>query len=354
MGIINREVFVDLLVNSPVPRRDDYGMHYGVAPGQRSIRAELQAATGIEQHKLMGRIDRESAMQMYDQIRAYIGERGYLRGKYLRPWLIDPGLYGRLDRNEPWWGFEFETGWKDQEARKRAVYHTWDTWDNVAFDSEGEGSAVEITFAPQELSKYAAGEADAYKFAEFLANSKDTYNGGDARVGTHLNISHPQLVPQNLVQSVAGMNRTLAHLPLKDGKIDVRKLMFGRSALYGGFFNGQGGAAYTEGKLFRTTYDFEQFRTYLQTCDALTSALTALVNADPAQASVARPTPYVSNLYAVFKGAEEPVIKWSLKHGHHLDGSRGNNLINGALASDQFDEDKAAASPFARGYNPFD
>lgn len=324
MALIDKEIFVKLAL-APAPQAIPN------EPMWRQPMSLLHQVRNATYNRAGNRpvVDRASALQVLDEIRAYLGDNGYLAGKYLRPWDVDKDLYGRLDRREPWWGFEFETGWTNVDTRKAAIYHTWDTWDNVVFDSEGEGSAVEITFAPEEMSKYLDGTAQAYKFAEFLTGNPNTHRGAHDSVGTHINISDPNLTNENVAEVAYKLNRTVAHLPLRNGDVDVRKLFFGRSSLYGGFFVGDGNATWIEGKLFRTTYNMDEFKRYITTCEALTKCMAALI-ADN------RPNCFVSNLYEMVTDGADPVIMDDVNRGP-LDGGRGNGYINGGFARDVFD-----------------
>src|SRR5687768_18567089 len=110
MGIINKERFVDLLLAAPTRNADPY------APG---LRTEVYRAinTARLRDTLNGNVDRASALMVYDQIKGYFVQNGYVFGKELRPWAIDPNLYKNLDRKQAWWGFEFETGYLSHDAR---------------------------------------------------------------------------------------------------------------------------------------------------------------------------------------------------------------------------------------------
>jgi hypothetical protein len=291
------------------------------------------------------RINKESAGQVYDLMREYIVTNGYLGGKYLRPWDIDTDLYRRLNRDEVWWGFEFETGYNTQADRRAVLEEVWDTLDNTCFDAEGEGrAAVEVTFAPEEVSKYADGSAQAIKFMDILdRNGARIYNGGSTNVGIHLNISHPKLTIVNLAWACYSMACTLAAIPvsLQDGR-NARKTMFGRAILYGGFFSqmgpGKNPDVWLEGKLFRTVYTRKEFDVYLKVCDALSKCLSLFLDraehfVDDKKNYKQSTYLYVNNLYDVAFNGADPEVMNSAYLGN-LDGARSGNMINGALASD--------------------
>lgn len=336
MGIIAQERFVSLMLEQPpVPA--------GGRAQAGSLRQQIATAIG-EGERLAAwqlRADRESALAVYEQIKQYVMANGYVRAKVLRPWELDDQLYASLDRAEPWWGFEFETGYVGRDSRAAAVGHVWDNYTGTCFDAEGEGdSAVEITFGPEEASKFADGTAQALRFIDWLdANPGRVYQGGNANVGTHINISHPAMTRHNRHDICVSMNRSLGAIPRnQEGVGDTRQLMFGRAALYGGFFE-QGGttdSVWLEGKLFRTAYTRPVFDRYLKVCNALTAALTliATVYADPAMSwgKVVGAYPYVANLFEMAFNDAAPVVKWSKAEADN----RG--MINGQYANDTYND----------------
>lgn len=294
-------------------------------PKGTALKQEIQRAINAGPGALwLHRNDRETLLNCYAQIKAHITEHGWVNGKLLRPWMIDDQLYAGLNRDEVWWGFEFETGYKGYAERGTAIEYVWDNFEGVCFDSEGEGAAaVEITFAPQERSKFLDGTAQAGRFMRWLSdNRKLSQKTNSTAIGTHINISAPGQTPENNGKVSKAMNLTLARIPRQRADVgNVRQLMFGRSQLYGGF----GGhvhntAAWLEGKLFRTTYDFTQFQQYVQTCDAFSKALLAIVNfysGNHEKGSLIEAhflmehVPYIANMYEVaFEGAE-PVMAWN-------------------------------------------
>jgi len=314
MGIVSQQRWTELMAAAPVQVGDNLPAN--------SLRSQIATAIGVGRDVRANwktRADEASAIEVYEQIKNYIMQNGYFRAKVLRPWEIDNQLYAGLDRAEPWWGFEFETGYTTPANRAAAIAHVWDNYDGVCFDAEGEGqSAVEITFGPQEMSKFADGTAQALRFIQWLdANPQVVYNGGQNNVGTHVNMSHPQLNPENRKMVCGAMNRTLAAIPsMQEGVGNVRQLMFGRNTLYGGFFEqGAGGSVWLEGKLFRTTYTAAVFQRYIRTCEALTKSLKAIVGAldgeDYTWQKEMKAAPYVDNLYEVAFAEAEPVIRWS-------------------------------------------
>lgn len=182
------------------------------------------------------------------------------------------------------------------------------------------------------MEEYLNGTADAVQFIRYLTGNPDVMNTGHNSIGTHINISHPLLTNANINNVVYSMNRTVAALPVTmKGVDDVRKKMFGRTQLYGGFFtNAVDGNVWTEGKLFRTTYDLKEFQGYVKVCEGLTKCLELLCKTDRLKQGI-ETIPYVDNLYEVVYEGAKPVIKYSSFLGT-LDGLRRENNINGAYA----------------------
>lgn len=344
MGIVAKEIFTDQLAKPAQIELRNQVAHImrahllNLGPGNRAV-GDVQLIRRLaDQLRNNIAVNREDAETAYDQIRQYIRRVGYLPGKYLRSWDIDTTIYTKLDRTQPWWGFEFETGYRSQEARAEVIDHVWDTWDNVVFDSEGEDVAVEITFAPQEMQKYLDGTADAFKFVEYLTGNRLVSNTGNSNVGTHINLSHPAITRENVANVGYSLARSIAALPVMckiDGKdADTRRHMFGRADLYGGFFAQRTETAvWIEGKLFRTAYDVEVFKRYVKVCECLTKLAELFSTLKPEGIKY----PYVDNLLEMYRDGAEPNVVFG-KYFGNIDGTRGNNLLNGSIARDRWNE----------------
>lgn len=336
MGIISQDRFCQIMA-AQAP----------VAAGERAVNGSLRSQ--IAQALMLNdgaraawqvRADRASALAVYEQLKQYVMTNGYFRTKVLRPWELDDQLYAGLNRAEPWWGFEFETGYVNEQSRAAAIEYVWDNFNGTCFDAEGEGdSAVEITFGPEEVSKFEDGSAMAARFMDWLdANPGRVYHGGGTNVGTHVNISHPLMTAANREKVCVSMNRSVGAIPrTNEGVGSLRQLMFGRAALYGGFYQqGVGNNVWLEGKLFRTAYTRPVFDRYVKVCKALTKALGVIAEtlANPANSWGAeiKAYPYVSNLYEMSFEDAEPVIKWSKAHAD------GREMINGTYAAGTFNE----------------
>lgn len=251
-------------------------------------------------------VDRESALEVFAALRESLVGRGQQLGKNLRPWDFSKDCLAHLNRAEPWWGWEFETGWKDKAARQKALEFTWDNFDGVMYDSEGEGAVqVEITFIPAERSKYLDGSADACKFMDWIdANQNLVVNTGNVKVGTHLNMSDPRTKNAAQQHTLSKfMNRTLMWTQAVNGQ---RLEMFGRESIYAGFFTQvAGGNVWMECKGFRTTYSREQFQKYVLVADALQKCVDKFYNSTADEQKFLA----VCNLYDVAFNGAEPQLK---------------------------------------------
>lgn len=327
MGTLSQKKFVDLLRDAPVHRVGSHDYY-------SSLRGQIGEAINNQNPPWADKNDEASLVQAYEAVRDYIVQNGYLRNKLLRPWLIDKDYTAHLDRSQTWWGFEFETGWASQKARATANRFVWDNFDGVAFDSEGEGNyTVEITFGPEERSKFHDGTAQAYRFYEFLDQNQElVYNSGEDMIGTHINLSHPLLNQKNHARMVNALTRTVGSLPVEMvGHGNCRYRLFGRTRLYGGFFaQDQGGKQWIEGKLFRTTYNLKGFQNYINTAEALSKCVDAIFAAmeDGSELAEAQrlvgALPYVDNLWEVALEGADPHVMWAKG-----DGREGGDVNNG-------------------------
>lgn len=313
MGMINQEKFVELCLRPDATLWEEL---FNMTGGHWAY-----GGVGAVQRPMM--VNREAALAAYEQAKEYLLAKGYFAGKLGRPWdLVDPTA--SLDRSQAWWGFEFETGYVSKEALQEALSYTWDNFDNVAYDSEGEGEYYsEITFGPAERSKFLDGTADAFRFMEFLDKFSGTNDTGETMVGTHLNISSPLLdTPVKVSRAALLINDTLHKLP------PIRSELFGRSNLYAGAFSH---GNYVECKLFRTTYNLFTFKKYLRVADALTKVAELVGTAELSTQH------YVSNFQELVDGtAVTPELAVSTTN---LTGSSFVEYISGSEFSYEDDDD---------------
>ena len=284
--------------------------------------------------------DAESLMT---EIRTYLCRTGYVPGKMFRPWEIDADLYSSLDQDDAWMGWEFETGWRSADARLAVVTHIHDTWDNMCFDYEGEGSnPVEITFAPANESSFDDGTAPAFQFMQYVnTNQQLIEKTGYSHVGTHLNFSTPAIRADGgrssnrsiFAQKVADViNNSIHKLP----QGDHRHRYFGRNNIYGGAYLRSDPASTTfwiECKLFRTAYTLEEFRNYMRTGKALIRIAKYLE--DAANVTVRM---FVSNLEGVIERGEEPILE---DGGRYMSGSADGSYVSGGdYGYDEYEDDE--------------
>lgn len=252
-------------------------------------------------------LNREACEKVLNAVKIYAKGHGHMPiSKGLRPYSYDD--LSTLNREQAWWGFEFECGFTSSEARAEAIEYAWEIADGVTFDAEGEGRHYsEITFLPSEESKFEDGTAPAYKFMQWCSDHPDAcYNSGYSNVGTHLNVSHPKLDTSNVSAIAYSLNNSIHHLPYEMEGANVRQTMFGRIRIYGGAYSRSGGnKRWIEVKLFRTTYDIEQFKNYIKSAKALTRCIDALLAAG---VTGSENRMYVANLYEVWKDGAEPIV----------------------------------------------
>lgn len=253
MGIVSEEVFTGWyksLLKSEIPYRLPYQMVSGDVPLAKD------------------------ASVLYAQIRQFVIDGGTL-GKRMRPWEINANLMKGVDRSEAWWGWEFETGWNTAEALSQVVEFSWDNFDGVTFDGEGEGAhPVEITFIPEVQSSFDAGTSQAQRFMRWVDDNASLVNNTHhIYIGTHLNLSIPEITDFPDAEAARSfVNRMLQWTGATKGD---RQWLFGREQLYG--------LAYTQGsettgvwlelKTFRTPYTCEMFDRFCRVATVITDQL---------------------------------------------------------------------------------
>lgn len=116
--------------------------------------------------------------------------------KYNRPWeIVD--FAKKLPNDEPWIGFEFETGFDKKANYQKFIHWLWQQ-DYVAIDREGTGKyPVEVAFPPQALSDVQQNSHLLQRSVEFIHTNKltpalnpTTFTRRD--VGIHAGISTPK------------------------------------------------------------------------------------------------------------------------------------------------------------------
>lgn len=308
MPLVNPDQFVDTLLNNTRDQNNNLLASITQFTGTRNPNDYWGRVESKGTKKFKAKPDRESALEVLNELGTYIKAGGQL-GKALRPWDIIPNVFSGLDRTQPWWGWEFETGWKSSAARQKALEHAWDNYDGVMFDGEGEGNwQVEITFTPAEAYRHFDGSAPAYQFLDWVSkNPKLIYNGGGQNVGTHLNMSHPDIKGRDDNTYVARfLNRTLRATRKRAGD---RTQLFGRELVYGGFYEQQAPSGHwVEFKGFRTAYTIEQFQVFCQTAAGLQTAMDYALSLGARDRELAQAGGLcMTNLYEVVFENAQPV-----------------------------------------------
>ena len=324
MPLLNRDLFADALIKNPILTDSikQFTGTRGHADYYGYRRADSKGITAFKANP-----SRESAYAVLDELGDFVKSGGQLH-KALRPWDINAAVFDHLDRRQPWWGWEFETGWASEAARKKALAHAWDSYDGVMFDGEGEGNwQVEITFTPSEARSHFDGTAPARQFVEWMSkNPKLVFNGGDANVGTHLNMSHPAITDHKVASRLTRfMNRTVMASSNMKG---ANRTLFGRETLYGGFYrqmsNG-GKNNWLEFKGFRTTYDIKQFDSFLQSAAGLQVAMDYFLSLpENEQVALNAQGAGMANLFDVVRNGKKPEYGPVKSDGRHNYAARGD------------------------------
>lgn len=238
-----------------------------------------------------------------------IADGQFLNWKALRPWVVCDVTAG-LPQDQPWIGWEIETGWNSREERKRVIDLFNVRYDYNCTDAEGYGDHhVELTFSPQTPDYYSKRDNPLHPLL-FVANHKARANEHSARsmVGTHVNFSTPAFRAahyrvQNEVEGA--INNSLANLNYAE-----KEELFGRGSLYAGcFLRGDNyeesveGVRWLEGKLFNSTYDWDVAKGYINVANNLCTVMEQLA-AKGSELGIVK----VSNFYAMLKGTEDTIV----------------------------------------------
>lgn len=215
--------------------------------------------------------------------------------KHNRPWeIVD--VTGKLDTDQPWLGFEYETGLNSQKDYEALINYVWFNTMHVAFDMEGYGPwSPEITYPPQNLAEYVNGTSYLQKTIKWMNESGvKMASFGDARVGTHLNLSTPSFrklsdVKQDLLTHI--LSRSLVMM----SEEEMRPL-FGRR-LYG---LATRMAGWVEFKMFRSTDDLVVFNGYIKVATRMAEVMEYLARSNAVGSGA-----YINNLPDVLHGKTE-------------------------------------------------
>lgn len=188
-----------------------------------------------------------------------------------RPWGIVQ-LDKRLDPNDDWVGYEFETGFDKKEDYHRACNYLWFKQDYTCIDREGTGKyPMEIVYSPQNAAEVFAGNGLLRATVQFFADNdmvpaKNPTTFSRRDVGIHVNISTPK--KRKSYDGYWGADPVLnkVNKALSSITRDQHDELYGRHDMHWGYGNNRG--KYWEFKLFRS----------LPTLDRITTVETVTKN----------------------------------------------------------------------------
>ena len=194
-----------------------------------------------------------------------------------RPWeIVD--FAKKLPNDEPWIGFEFETGFDNKADYQKFIHWLWQQ-DYVAIDREGTGKyPVEVAFPPQALSDVQQNSHLLQRSVEFIHANKltpalnpTTFTRRD--VGIHAGISTPKWralrAEQNYNRADSVVNK-LAHM-LDNLSSQQKDELYGRHQLYWGTANNR--HSYVELKMFRAIPEADRVSGYIDVAIRCTQLL---------------------------------------------------------------------------------
>lgn len=211
----------------------------------------------------------DGAVDLLQYCERQIKQEGRIFSKSNRPWYIID-LSTKLDPNEAWIGFEFETGFQNEAARRDVMSWVWDNTMHSCMDYEGAGNyPVEITFAPDTERAYTERTSDLHRLYAYITQRNYALVPYQY-AGTHANISIPGMRKaatwkQDFVSGAinaiiqSGINRDRA---------------FGRNPY--GWGTRMDGAGHMEFKLFMSATNVAQFDHYVRVSIAIKNTMVEL------------------------------------------------------------------------------
>lgn len=280
--------------------------------------------------------------KLMEVVHERIAQGNMLEWKALRPWVVCD-VTANLDPEQPWIGWEIETGWNTHEDRYAVVSLFNERYMYSCTDNEGHGSyPIELTFSPQTPAYYTSRGTPVHPLL-FVANHKeraDEHRPGNM-VGTHINFSTPafRAGDELLRRRVEGaLNNSLVLLTGPQ-----KKELFGRSELYAGcFLRGDNdsesgtGVCWIEGKLFNSTYDTAVAKGYIEVGNRMCAVMEQLAQLGGALGTVA-----VTNFYDMLSGAASEIttnVTGYLRDGDNVDSDNYGEY-------DEYDEDLLPGPP---------
>lgn len=230
---------------------------------------------------------------------------GYMMyGKALRPWDISP-TESRLDPTKAWLGWEIETGWETDTARRLVATEVLGSDYRACLDEEGPAYGLEITFMPLDGSETGTHPLD---FVAELASEYEAYqHDSDSDTGTHINFSTPDYraattaVQRNVVGAINHAIKSLTYAQ--------RETLFGRSRLYAGAFarDDSRDNNWVELKTFNTTYDYAVAKGYREVANNIVKFADIIIARMSRDESIS-----ITNAFGVFLNGDDPVFSQEL------------------------------------------
>lgn len=211
-----------------------------------------------------------------------------------RPWtFVDFNLLLKAD--QPWLGWEWETGTDDKATYEKMIDFLWDGFTHVAIDREGSGQyPFEIAFPPENLSAYKNGSTAIQKYATWLneqgikqANNPTTYSM--RAIGMHVNISTPLSRKKRSSRTVALKLINLLQLGEKQ-----ETELYGRYQRFWNLCQARGDKGQFEFKMFASTSDLATIKKYQVVANKLPALIDCVIEGK-------QPT----NVYNYLSGKEE-------------------------------------------------
>ena len=302
---------VEFFQHSDINEDVKYNYHQSLPWAQAGIDGGgVDSGWGIVEYPKRSSFDYTSVDmgKVMEVVHERIADGKMLDWKALRPWVVCD-VTANLDPEQPWIGWEIETGWNTHEDRYAVVSLFNERYMYSCTDNEGHGPyPIELTFSPQTPAYYTSRGTPVHPLL-FVATHKkraDEHRPGNM-VGTHINFSTPafRAGDTRLQQRVEGaFNNSLVLLTGPQ-----KKELFGRSELYAGCFvrgdsdsEGGTGVCWIEGKLFNSTYDTAVAKGYIEVSNRMCAVMEQL-----AQRGEALGTVSVTNLYRMLNGEDTEI-----------------------------------------------
>lgn len=205
-----------------------------------------------------------------------------------RPWdIVD--FSKLLPADQPWLGWEYETGTDDQPTYHKMINFLFDM-NHVAVDREGSGEfPFEIAFPPEAMSSYEDGSTAFQQYCKFLkdnaieqAMNPTTYTR--RAIGMHVNISTPLSRKKGI--KYATSDALCADLGMGE-KEEIE--LFGRYQRHWSLASARG--PMMEFKMFASTSDTSVIEKYMEVAKRLPALIDAYIKGLHAK-----------NMYAYLRG----------------------------------------------------